>query len=110
MPVSSVFHCTAMPQLRRCSPMIRSLSSWPSIRTKGNGLMLFPMSPSGMRAVHFPSAHILAPLLRGPGMPVHDHGAHAAPSELVGEHQSGGAASHDQYVRIHVGRGPADYI
>src|SRR5213083_448238 len=49
-------------------------------------------------------------LLRRPGMPVYDHGAYAAPSDLVGEHQPGGAASDDQYVRIHLGRGPADYI
>jgi hypothetical protein len=46
--------------------MIRSLSSWPSISTKGNGLTLFPMSPSGMRAAHLPSVHMLAALPRRP--------------------------------------------
>src|SRR6266480_4302181 len=49
-------------------------------------------------------------LLCRPGMPVHDQRVDPAAPELIGEHQSGGAASHDQYVRIHVGRGPVDYI
>src|SRR5439155_15347221 len=45
-----------------------------------------------------------ARLLRRPGMPVYDHGAHAAPSELVGEHQSGRAGPNDQHIRIHATR------
>src|SRR2546428_6178491 len=34
-------------------------------------------------------------------MPIHDHRADPAPSELIGEHQSGGAASYDQHIGIH---------
>src|SRR5216683_3204647 len=93
---SSAFHCTAIPHRRRRSPMMRSLSSWPSMSTKGNGLRLLPMSPSGTRAVRLPSTHMFAPLPRRPSS-----SARSAPSELIGEHQSGGAASHDQHVRVH---------
>jgi hypothetical protein len=34
-------------------------------------------------------------------MPVDDHGAHAAPPELIGEHEPGRAAAHDQHVGVH---------
>ena len=39
-------------------------------------------------------------LQRRPGMPVDDHGTHAAPRELVGEHQPGRAGADDQDVRV----------
>ncbi len=40
-------------------------------------------------------------LLCRPRVPVYDHRAHAAPSELIGEHQSGRTGSHDQHIRVH---------
>jgi hypothetical protein len=34
-------------------------------------------------------------------VPVDDHGAHAAPAELIGEHQPGWAGSSDEDLGIH---------
>ena len=40
-------------------------------------------------------------LKRGAGVPVDEHRAHAAPGELVGEHQAGRAGTDDQDSGIH---------
>ncbi len=43
-----------------------------------------------------------AALLGGPGMPIDDLDAHAAPHQLVGEHEAGRAGADNQDVRIHI--------
>jgi hypothetical protein len=44
-----------------------------------------------------------ARLLRGSGVPVDDQHAHAAPRELIGEHEAGGAGAHDRNVGVQCG-------
>jgi hypothetical protein len=63
-----------------------------------------PTLPSSRLSVDFQGARLHAErarLQRGPGMPVYDHHPHAAPSQLIGEHQAGRSGSDDEDVRIH---------